>query len=219
MRAHRGLIVALALVLAGSALPGLAQPRPGPRSRVRPGMARMPMPMLMGAERDTELTGLARDIVALRAINSLRMTRDQIEKLIPLLEELLAAEGRLRQQALEQLRSERARLIAGSATREQSRAALEAIAEARRRYAQEVERTTSQAGSVLSQEQVKKLKRLAAGAFASTRNRRRPAMPPEQEDEVGAILKGIGPQPSGQVLAHVIGLLKEKLQATEMGSR
>jgi hypothetical protein len=197
-------------------------------------MARMPMPMLMGGERDPELTSLVRDIVALRAIDSLGMTRDQIEKLIPLLEQELAAEGRLRDQALEQLRGERARLIAGTATPERSRAAQAAIAEARRRYAQDMERMTSQAGSFLSAQQVEKLKRLAAGALTSARGRlgagavpraeegaRRGAAkaPQERKGELGGVLQGLGRGPSAQVLTHVIGLLKEKLEAMEVGSR
>jgi len=216
MRMHRALMVtSLGLVLlAASAFPGLAQPQPKSQARAKAKPPRtsmpMPMPMLMGAGRDTELTGMVQDIIALRAINSLGMSKDQIEKLIPVLQEVLAAEKRLREEALGQLRGERARLLAGTATPEQSDAARAAIVEARRRYADQVEQAKSRAAAFLSPEQMEKWTRLGAGAFTRRHAGARP-MPGGQE--VAEMLKDIGPEPSSRVLEHVTGLLKEKVKA------
>jgi len=212
MRTHCwliGIFVALAL-LAASVRPGLAQPRPGPGAR--PGPPRVPMPMLMGAGRDTELTALAWDIVALRAINSLGMTREQIEKLIPALEGVLAAEKRLREEALRQLRAERARLLAGTATPEQAGAAMAAIAEARHRYTQDLDQAMSRIGDILKAEQMETLKRLVAGPISRGRPARAPEARAPRPPEESKLLSGL---PSPGVTEHVIGLLKEKVRAMQ----
>jgi len=176
-----------------------AQARAGTRARV-------PMPMLQGA-RDAELTRLVRDILVLRVINSLGMTRQQMAALIPLLENVVAADRRLRDEARKQLLAERQRLIAGTATPQQSRQAMAAIAAARRRYAQELADIRDQTGQVLSPQQVQKLNRLASGAAPG------PAKPPGVRKSPETQSLRPGGSPSAEALERIIVLLKEKLQA------
>jgi len=217
---HRAVqIVIAAIVLAAIAWPASAQPPrkagAAPRASARP---RIPMPMLMRGERDTELTDLVRDIVALRAVNSLRMTREQIEKLIPVLEDVAAAERRLREEAVRELRAERARLIAGTATPEQSRRTQAAIATARRAFTRASEQAKARAATILAPEQLSKFNRLTG---AGPRKGAAPAMPGGAAPPAlgKGLLQGIGGSPSAQVLQHVIGLLNEKLQAMQASER
>jgi len=100
--------------------------------------------------RDPELMALQ------RAINSLGVNRDQAETLRPLLEQVVAADKRLR---AEEMR-ERERLLRGAITEEERRAAQRAIAEAREKYAQQVEQIPSRARSFLSADQAARLRRL-----------------------------------------------------------
>jgi hypothetical protein len=211
-----------ALLVVITAVPGLAESRaPRADAPMRPGaamgpaQARMPMPMLMG-QRDPELTAMVRDIVILRAINLLAMNREQIEKLIPLLEQAMAADRRLRAQALDQLRQERQRLLAGTATAEQSRDTYAAMSAVRRQYADEVERLMSQAAGFLGAQQIEMVKRITMGSMQrgpggqGAAGRREPQRRPGAADEEQE-LRGIGP--SAEAIEHLVGLLKEKVLA------
>jgi len=194
-----GVVVAILLTVA---VPALAQPqRPAPR---------VPMPILTG-QRDVELTNLARDIVVLRAINSLAMTKEQIQKLVPLLEQMVAADRRLREGARRQLAAERQRLLAGNPPPEESRRAMMALSDARREYQKEAEQVMNRVLGILSPKQGEKLKRIVAGGLgrAAASGPAAPrAAPPEHE-----VLRKAGLGPSTQALDHVIELLKEKLHA------
>ncbi len=206
-------IVAATAVMLGmlSALPGAAAPPAGPPPRREPGPGgvRAPMPMLM-AQRDPELTGLVRDIVILRAINGLGMTLDQTKKLIPALEQVAAAERHLRDEALRQLRAERARLLVGSGTDEGSRDARKALAAVRSEHAAELDRIVSQISGFLSADQVGKLKKLAMGG---ARREGRPREPGWGGESPG------GPGASSEVIQRVVELLKEKVKAMSAASR
>jgi len=212
-------IAVSAIVLATIAWPLAAQPPKKPSSALQASAGpRIPMPMLTRSARDTELTNLVRDIVALRAINSLGMTREQIEKLVPVLEDVVAAENRLRQEAVRELKAERARLLAGTATAEQSRKTQATIATARRAFTRASEQAKAKAAIILTPEQLGKFNRLTG---AAPRKGAAPAMPQgAAPPPLGkGLLQGIGASPSAQVLQHVIGLLKEKLQAMQASER
>jgi hypothetical protein len=186
---------------------------PATQARPRPMRARMPMPMLQGA-RDPQLAALVRDIVVLRAINSLGMTRQQIAAVIPELEQVVAADRRLRDEVRKQLLAERQHLLAGTATPQQSRQAMAAIGAARRRYAQELADVKDEMGRILSPEQMHKLNRLASGASAAQPPTGMNApQPPGVKRAPEAQPLRPGGSPSVQALEQIIALLKEKLQA------
>jgi len=212
-------IAVSAIVLATIAGPIGAQPPKKPRGAPQASAGpRIPMPMLTRGARDTELTDLVRDIVALRAINSMGITRDQIEKLIPVLEDIAAAEKRLREQAIRELKAERAGLLAGTATAEQSRKTQAAIATARRAFTRASEQAKAKAATILTPEQMSKFSRLTG---AGPRKGAASAMPQGAAPPAPGkgLLQGIGGGPSAQVLQHVIGLLNEKLQAMQASER
>jgi hypothetical protein len=211
MRSIAMIIVTAAVLLTAVAAPGPAQQGTRRGSRSRPGLqGHIPMPMLMG-RRDAELTGLARDIVILRAINSLKLTKDQIEKTIPILEQVVAADQRLRENALQQLRAERARLLAGTATGDSTRQAMTAIADARQRYSSEIDQLQGKLSQILNKEQTDTLRKIVAGAPG-------PGMRPEGRPESPAPPEMLGLRtaemsPSAQATEHIVDLLKEKLAA------
>jgi hypothetical protein len=212
-------IAVCAMVLATMAWPLGAQPpkKPGPAPQAS-AEARIPMPMLTPAARDTELTDLVRDIVALRAINNLGLTSEQIEKLIPVLQEVVAAEKRLREQAIRQLEAERARLLAGTATAEKSRKTQAAIATARRAFTRASEEARARAAAILTPEQLSKFNKLTG---VGPRKGAAPAAPqtPKLPGAGKGLLQGIGGGPSAQVIRHVIGLLREKLEAMQAAEK
>jgi hypothetical protein len=203
MQGRRGVMttIALTVMLAGiNALPGLAQPHPGGDSAS--GRGRIPMPMLMG-QPDPELTIVVRDIVILRALNSIDMSVDQVKQLIPLLERVVEADRRLRAEALRELRAERERLLVGTATAQKSDETQQAIAASRRQYEEEMERLKSQALSFLSAEQGEKLTKLTMAGWELARLGGGPA----RRGEAGT---GVGP--SGEAIQHVVDLLREKVR-------
>jgi hypothetical protein len=208
-------IAITAMVVAAVAWPVRAQPPKKPSGAPQASAGpRIPMPMLTRGTRDTELTDLVRDIVALRAINSMGITRDQIEKLIPVLQDIAAAEKRLREEAIRELKAERARLLAGTATAEQSRKTQAAIATARRAFTRASEQAKAKAATILTPEQMSKFSRLTGAAprkgAAPTAAQGAALLAPGK-----GLLQGIGGGPSARVIQHVIGLLKAKLRAMQ----
>ena len=208
------LIVTAFTLLAVLPLVGYAQPgaRRGPGSRA--GMSqRVPMPMLMG-RRDAELTATVRDIVVLRAINSLNLTRDQIEKVIPILEQVVSADRKLREEALRQLRAERARLLAGTGTPEDSRQTMVAITAARRDYAAELQGLQGRLDQILTKEQGDSLKKIVAGTPAPGMRggERNPEASPESQ-----MFKVASIGASAEATERIVELLREKLKAMPGG--
>jgi hypothetical protein len=122
----------------------------------------------------------------------------------------VASDRRLHDEALRQLRAERARLLVGSATDESSRDTQKALAAARAQHAADVDRIMSQISGFLSAEQVEKLKKLAMGGERREERPREPRWGGERPR---------GPAFSAEVAGRVVELLKEKVKAMSAASR
>lgn len=209
-RAITTLTVTVVTLLAIVPSVGYAQPGPRRGPGPRAGMSRrIPMPMLMG-RRDAELTAVARDIVILRAMNGLNLTRNQIERIIPILEQVVSADRNLREEALRELRAERARLLAGTGSPEESQQTMAAINAARRQYAVELQGLQGRLDQVLTKEQSESLKKIVAGTLAPGIREgegRSEASPESQMFRVASI------GASAETTAHIVELLREKLKA------
>jgi hypothetical protein len=173
---------------------------------------------------DPELAQITADIFILRQINEAGLTRDQIKKLIPVLEGILGDAERLRGEVKAKLLAQRKLLLEGKQTAQNADFARREIQESARRFADEARKSLERTRSFLSPPQVERLAHLLTarpGRFSGRadgehRADRRPGMrEPERDRERGP---AIGPRPgfggpSTVVMRRVISLLKEKLRA------
>jgi len=178
----------------------LCQPSPAPRQ---------------GREwQDVELASIAMDIYLLQRINDCAFSPQQIRRVIPVLERVLADTKRLRTQVKSRLLQERRRLILGqepSTPPDEIRRTIVAEAGQLREQARRVLESTR---AFLSPQQVQKLQELVAGRPRGLffRGGEPPAGRQGREPRAG---EGMRPPtgPNQIALTKVIALLREKLAA------
>jgi len=177
-----------------------------------------------GRPEDPELAQITADIFLLRQINEAGLTRDQIKKLIPVLEGILGDAERLRGEVKAKLLAQRKLLLEGKQTAESAEAAKRQVQESAKRFADEARKSLERTRSFLSPAQVERLTHLLTtrpGRFSGRadgehRADRRPGMREAERDRERG--PAIGPRPglggpSTVVMRRVISLLKEKLRA------
>lgn len=188
-----------------------------------------PPPELWSQPEDAELAALIADIFLLRQINEAGLTRDQIGKLLPVLEGMLRDAERLRAGVKARLLEERRLLLQGKQTAKSAEAAKREIQQSARRFAEEARKSLDATRSFLSPGQVERLTHILiarpggffrrAVAGAGERRHRPPAgrdgsreperRGPEVRPDLGP--RGLG-GPSTVVLRRLIQLLQEKLR-------
>lgn len=119
-------------------------------------------PPLAGEE---ELARIARDILLLRALNDLGLSREQIRQALPPLKEWLAAQRRFREGVKRWLLSQRARLLKGNPSAVERNRASQEMDTLRKRYREAIEAARRKITEVLGQEKGGGLIRLVRGGF------------------------------------------------------
>jgi hypothetical protein len=185
--------------------------------------ARMEAPPPPLEQEDPELGAIVRDIILLRMINEIGLTRDQIAALIPELEGLLRDEQATRADVKALFLEQRRALLKGNVPEAQLEASRARIKQRTDQFRDQSGRRLDGLTPRLSAEQVRQVRRLVTAGPALWRHGPRatpPASPREPQLRRGPD-RDRGPErpsgeemaPSGQVLERVIALLKEKLQA------
>lgn len=194
---------ALAILLGAAPIAArAADPERGPGARTGLGAAGAP-----------ELAQIARDIILLRRINEIGLTRDQIGAVIPVLEKRLEDERAMRDDVKRLMLEQRRALLEGDVSNQQLQASGNKIKERVQTFRDQGSRRLDGLAPTLKPEQIQKLRALVlAGPGISgegagqrqPRETRRPGQPREGETERHQM------GPSAQVLERVVALLKEK---------
>lgn len=236
------LCLMIALLLAMTSGRGAEQsppPAAGPdrdEQQIRPSEGRFPE---QPPRDDEELARITQDILLLRRINRIGLSKEQIEKALPLLQQLLDEQKRFREETKEQLLKYRNRLIGGDIAEQEERAAAREMDELRRRQREDSRKTRQAVVEVLGQEQGRELLNLVSVGFVrepqppgpppadSERPREPRRSGPSQEPGQGGEQRPRGPQQPGDderpprlgrpetVLTRLIELLEEKLKLLE----
>jgi hypothetical protein len=168
---------------------------------------------------DPELAELARDIMLLRGINQIGMTREQIGVVIPALEGMLREERAMRGDIKTLMLQQRRALLKGDVPQDQLDASRRKIKDRAQASKDQVGRTLQGLSRSFSPAQIDGLRALVMTGPGLRRSetgpRDRPAQPPRGPRTMEPPRAGHGDEmgPSAMILERIIALLKEKLGA------
>jgi hypothetical protein len=196
---------ALAILLGSAPLAArAADPARGSGTRAGFGAAGMP-----------ELAQIVRDIMLLRRINEIGLTRDQIGAVIPVLEKRLEDERTMGDDVKRLMLQQRRALLEGDVSNEQLQASGNKIKDRVQAFRNQGNRRLDGLAPTLKPDQIQKLRALVlagpgvwgeGAGERQPRETRRPGPPREGGAEPARHQMG----PSAQVLERVVSLLKEK---------